>query len=676
MSEPVVTTPEPAAHVAQTLRALTVEIAELSQSEIEPSAFYAEFLERVIAGLAAHAGGVWMKSPRGVMELQTQASLERTLTLSTARQREQHAQLLAHAAAREQPWAVPPHAEVDHVSGVANPSPFVLLLCPLVCEGQTLGVVEIVQRVAASPAAQAGYLRFLGQLCAIAADYYQRHQARLLRAQQQGWLRFNELVSSLYRSLDVPATAFAIANEGCRYIGCDRLSVAVRQGRACRIAAVSGEDTVNPRATVVRRMSQLARVVAASGEPLWHSGDSSSLAPQVEQAVQEYLDESNARHLAVLPLLAPREGDETSSEGRGEIVGALILEQFASGSFQEAQRLQAQTVAQHAAASLHNAQQYHRLFLLPLWRALGNAAWVVRARTLPKTLLVVLALVGTCAALALVPADFDIEVRGRLEPKLRREIFVPMDGQIEEVHVKHGQLVEEGAPLVRLRNQQHEYQMASLLGEIQTVDKQLAARRATRLASDPSSPDHRNRVAQLAAEIEEFTAQQANLQRQLELLKLQAEELSLISPIRGQVITWNVTDLLAARPVQRGQSLLRVADTAGPWVLELNVPDRRIGHIREAERAQEGLSLTYLLASDTAIEYPAKVSLVAMSAEVDQEHGSAVRLVADLDPQESPAALRPGVSVIAKVHCGQRAVGYVWFHQLFEFVRSRVLFKL
>ena len=53
------------------------------------------------------------------------------------------------------------------------------------------------------------------------------------------------------------------------------------------------------------------------------------------------------------------------------------------------------------------------------------------------------------------------------------------------------------------------------------------------------------------------------------------------SPLTGAVVTWNVRQLLEARPVQKGQALMQVADLTGPWVLEIEVPDDRIGHVLE-----------------------------------------------------------------------------------------------
>ncbi len=40
------------------------------------------------------------------------------------------------------------------------------------------------------------------------------------------------------------------------------------------------------------------------------------------------------------------------------------------------------------------------------------------------------------------------------------------------------------------------------------------------------------------------------------------------------------------------------------------------------------------------------------------------------------ADLRPGATVTAKVYCGRRSLGYVWFHDLLAFVQSRILFRV
>ena len=42
--------------------------------------------------------------------------------------------------------------------------------------------------------------------------------------------------------------------------------------------------------------------------------------------------------------------------------------------------------------------------------------------------------------------------------------------------------------------------------------------------------------------------------------------------------------------------------------------------------------------------------------------------------RSSLPSLRPGATATAKIHCGRRAIGYVWFRDLWEFVQSKVLF--
>ena len=72
------------------------------------------------------------------------------------------------------------------------------------------------------------------------------------------------------------------------------------------------------------------------------------------------------------------------------------------------------------------------------------------------------------------------------------------------------------------------------------------------------------------------------LEQQEKVLRARQEELTLRSPLTGH-ITWDVEQLLAARPVQRGQALLTVANVDGPWILELQVPDDEAGYLLDAQ---------------------------------------------------------------------------------------------
>src|SRR3982751_4255692 len=60
------------------IRQLVSEIAELAESDIQPAEFHVEFLNRVVAAVAASGGALWMLDGRGSMKLQHQLEFRQT----------------------------------------------------------------------------------------------------------------------------------------------------------------------------------------------------------------------------------------------------------------------------------------------------------------------------------------------------------------------------------------------------------------------------------------------------------------------------------------------------------------------------------------------------------------------------------------------------------------------
>ena len=170
--------------------------------------------------------------------------------------------------------------------------------------------------------------------------------------------------------------------------------------------------------------------------------------------------------------------------------------------------------------------------------------------------------------------------------------------------------------------------------------------------------------AHLAGELAEEREKLVNLDRQLNLCEEKLKDLEVRSPIAGQVVTWKVNDRLIRRPVQRGQTLLRVADPEGPWRLEFHVPDDRMGYIaaameklkkeNEATGENRGLPVTYILATDPGTTHKGTVSEVYMSAEVQGEEGNTVLIKVQIDRKDLPNTITAGATVTAKIYCGRR----------------------
>jgi multidrug efflux pump subunit AcrA (membrane-fusion protein) len=659
----------------QQIRALVNEIAQLSKSDLAPAEFYGEFLTRVVSALAAYGGAVWTTNDEGRLALQFQINLEQTNLRQSEDAQRKHGRLLGRVLKSGEGGMVPPHSSAGEDAESGNPTDFLLVLGPLKTDVAVLGVVEIFQRADTGLATQKGYLRFLLQMCDLAADFLKSRQLRHFSDRQTLWSQLEDFTKTVHASLHPRDTSYTIANEGRRLIDCDRVSVAIRRGRKCVIEAVSGQDMFDKRSNTIRLLAKLATEVVAAGEPLWYTGDTHNLAPQIEEAVQEYVDEAHTKMIAVLPLareVSDNQDEQEKRENAERSFGALIVEQIEDSRVPEPMTYRVNVVARHSATALANALEYSDLFLMPVWRTLGKSKVILRARTLPKVIGASVAVVFAILFMIFFPANFTLQAKGTLEPVKRWDVYARIDGVVNELLVKHGEQVQRDQLLAKLRNTELEVALTEVTGKLATVrQRTLSLEREVLEGKDRMTPEERARVlGQLMEARQELTS----LTAQFTLYTKKKEELRVTSPAKGKIVTWDLYNRLIERPVQRGQVLMRVADTDDDWQLELRMPEDRMGHISKAQATLgPELPVTYILATEPGSQREGTVKEVHLSAEVRDEEGSNVLMKVKIDKSEL-GALRPGMNVTAKVYCGKRAIGYVWFHDLVAFIQSRVIF--
>ena len=544
-----------------------------------------------------------------------------------------------------------------------------LVVAPLKSEHGVHGLVEIFQRPGGGPTTQRGYLRFLVQMCDLASDYLKSHKLRHFRYRESLWEQLEQFICMIHASLDVHETAFTVANEGRRIIGVDRLSVAIQRAGRCQIEAVSGLDSLDRRAVEVQRMGELASSVVLGNEPLWYPRDEDELPPQIESCLQSYLDQSHSTMVAVLPLVAAATDGEPP-----EPTGALIVEQLRDSRSSEQLERRSETVAGYATNAISNAMEHNSLFLMPVWKAIGSAAWMVRARTLPKTISVAIGALLILLALAVVPASFDLSAKGKLQPSDRQQIFAPYDGVVDSISVDDGDRVHPQDELLRIKSNSLDAEITSINSKVATLQEQISAKNyRLSLNTQTLHPDERSR---LETDILQLQQSLDSEKHQLALLEEQQRQLTLRSDIDAQVVTWKVVEKLRRRPVRQGQNLLTLANPDGDWELELYMPLRRMGHVRSADRdVEEELQVTFILSTHPGQQFRGRVIEMDQLAEPHQEEGPAVRIRVAVDKDELPELL-DGTTVTAKVHCGHRSIGYVWFHEVIETVQGKVLFWL
>lgn len=507
------------------------------------------------------------------------------------------------------------------------------------------------------PAAQRGE-NIADVVAAVAAIVVEFHRGRQLERMFSLSVERDHvaaLCQTLHTTLNRHRIALDLANEGAAALRVDRVSVLLAHESGFRLEAATSVNEINRRANASRAIEQLVFDVRRQGTALpWTS------AGEPSDVAQAYLQESGANRVRVEPLGAkPGVWDEAC--------GAVVLESFSNAPLNP--DFDGVTeVCRHTATALANAAAHESHGLrsrLLSWKALAPSR---RART------IAMSIVGVLLALALIPAKFELESHGQVQPARRRHIYAPADGVITKVFVDNAVSVDEGKTLAVMQNSELDLEEQRIRGEITTSNTRLGAIKATRVDHDrrPASTS----AGQLSAEEEELKKTLESLSRQLEIVNRRVAELTLRSPIAGQVVRWDLIRSLKSRPVRQGQLLMQVVDPAGPWQLELRIPDRHVRHVLAAQAATKDakrLSVRFLFRMSPKTTYSATLDEVHLATDLDQDGELSTLAKVTLNPKDIPD-LRPGSSVIAKINCGSRSLGYVWMRELLEFLQTRVLF--
>jgi hypothetical protein len=688
----------------QHIRQLVAEINQLAGSDIPPQQFYGEFLQRVVAAVAAVGGAVWSRDGQSPPRLQHQVNFLMSGLLNEAAGGG-HTALVLHAFSNGSARLVPPRsgpgmagleggATAERDIG-SNSSDWSLLLAPMRVDKHTIGVVELLLDPTRRQTALENAVRFVSELCEIGAGYLKNRHLRQMLGQQHLWAQLENFVRQVHTSLHPKEVAFIVANEGKRMVECDRLSVALVYGRKPVIEAVSGQEVVERKSNLVQLMRRLCDTVLRSNENLLYSGEHiEGLPPAVRDALDDYLAESGSKVLAVTLL------HSTTKEGTPEPTpfGALVGEYFEDATAAATIAPRMEVVGQHGAIALANAMAHHRVFMLPIWSAVGNSTRWLRGNRLAKLAVAVGGVAALIAAMVFVPWELRMEGRGQFVPENRRPVYAAEDGVVQAVRIDHGHVVEPGQPLVEMKSLELERRLKDL-----SLGRERAAAERDAALGSPRDSGATYRIADSA--IHSYTTQ-------IDLVQQQIRSLQVTAPVGGMIATWDPQRNLEGRPVKRGDALLTVSQIHGDaarWILEIRMPEHKIGHIREAlsrrkaENNPDPLVAWFILASHPQRQFRGHVEQIATTAELDQEnkeHIVMVRIIPDdvqrVDVQVAPLAdqpeirrvaqitmrlidgaqiqVTPDAEVRAKVDCGKRAVGFVLLRELIEFFYETIVF--
>jgi hypothetical protein len=641
--------PQAALNQAEAIESLLSRLEAAARTDRDPAEFFQQLLQDLVGALSAVSGAVWSETDQGLACLQRIGGGPRSPEqLSEACER----RLAAAALTDRESKLLAPGAEVPSVEA-ENESTCLQCLAPR----ETDGVPGFVLRLALRPDASLGARETASGLLAAVADialsFQVQHRLRTLHAQESAWKELDAAVLAINSTTRLAECSQMMAEQVRRLTGADRASVLVRRGRRCRLTGISSAAAADRRARQVRLIERVAAEVVAGGGSLQvRIGEGG--AARHSAALETYLDETQLRTVRCEVLPAARESSPP--------VGCLVVESFTAeptGPWEWRVHLLAPHCGRALERALADQRRGWRGWLNPLRSVSRTALW----------LLAIALLAGAGLALAVVPADFTIEASGRMMPVERRGVFATADAIVTSVLVKDGSAVTAGQPLVTLIDPDLELEFSRLTGELQTaaarLDSVQAQRKLKRLDRDTDA-------SLLSIEAEELQATVAGLTRQLEVVERQRERLTVVSPLNGRVTRWDLATVLSSLPVRHGQVLMDVYNPQGPWRLELDVPDDVSGYVRLA--AADGRPrVDYVFQTDPGRISSGVLNEFADATDINAAGDLTVRGLVDL-PDGVAETRQRGASVTAKIYCGRRALGFVWFREAIEFVQRRILF--
>lgn len=681
MSEPQVD-PRLVDQTRKEISRLISEIEHFANQELAPAEFYAECMRRVYTALAARAVALWMRTPQGNLQLQFQVNVPQ-LGLDES-SRPAHDELLRYVVNKQESTIVGPASgpgELDAPIGIQNPTPFLLVLSPIIVDGDTLGVAEVFQDANRRTTAQQGYLQFLRRVVAEIAKFIKNGRYRIILGQQAQWNQVESFIRTIHGGLNPTQVAYLIANEGKRLIQCERVSVAIRRGKKAKVVAISGQDVVEQRSNLVRRLTGLVDKVMQHGENLVYNGQIHEHWPgDVRKALLEYLEESGSKLIIIIPMSDTRE----FADRKGKSDSALICEMIEDPAASEEIAAKVEVVSRHSSIALANALEHQDIFLLGFWKILGRSTRWARGRGMPKLVAALVLLAATAGFLTFYRYPLRLEGRGELVPEVRRIIYAPISGDITKVFVDHGDTTEPGSVLASMSSRDLTRQQKEVQGKLEHARGELQSLiDAQQKGGGQNDPDLGGKIARAQIEI------QAN-ESQLKVLDEEMKKLEIRSPITGAVMDWKPKEKLLDRPVKEGDPLLEVAAVHGRWLVEVEFPESVVTHIKRAQSEfGPNLKVEYVLtASPDTVHRGRLIELASQAKSVEQENFVEAKIEID-DEEDIFRQLRQaaetttsgnglsmvsGIEVRAKVDCGKKPLGYVLFRELIDFFREYVFF--
>lgn len=704
------------------IQRLVEEIAALSRKEMRSEEYFQQFLARAVQATDARGGAIWLVSQRGAeakseFQLVAHVELESSLFHSNEQQHAYLTRQLGECVQTRKPVVSPPEpvspdpgsleAQIAQMQGkslelAGNRTAFPFFHIPLLLKEQIVGVLQMWLQPYVIAGNYQEFVTFLTSLCSHVEQHLHSRRLGNLVMENQRLQQVLKFSSDVAGSLDPLEVSRLSANYGRDLIGCERCSVLTLRGDRWFVQAISGQEIVEKKSSMVKAMAAFVGIHAQPGAFKKQDVDPKTGALLIRHellvlskkellARAESYNGSNGDH-ATLPegespkADAARRTDEIDLayfehshvisaaiapmfDSDQELVGAFFAESTTEGFFDAAtagkeasgaQRL-TEWLALHTGKSLIAAQDYRSIPFLTVTRRLRDAQHALTGHKRHRVLLR-LGVLGVVLFLAAIyPKSDAVDGGCSVTPHVRAAIVPQIPGVVQKVLVREGQHVEKGQAIAQMDTSRLEIERDSAI-----QDKERLMKEADRLRSMNNEAEAI--VVALQAGVSEKRA--ASLAKDIESATLRSQ-------IDGVVQTKDL-ELHTGEFIQVGSMFAEIA-APDSWDLVVDVSEKQIGKIERelGKHPDTALPVDYILYSQSSYklrgELKARQQISAMAYPKEKENVFIITLENMQVPEELRKDLRSGLTGRAKVTLGHEPMAWWSLKTFVDWLRLKMI---
>lgn len=472
---------------------------------------------------------------------------------------------------------------------------------------------------------------------ALAPDVEKNTAARLLQ--------FN---ASLLKENSLQEVAISLVNLLAGFLQATRVSLGLCSANTIELEAISFSANFDKRTQAMQAIreamaeavDQAAAIDYSPAKIVEPAPDAESSLPSVITRAHQQLHQQ--QQLQSVQSLLLRNGDT--------ILGVLTIELDKQTSLSDEQRQFLQQALHFAGAILALRQQINA----SVWQGFKQRSAQRLERWFGEDSLrgkIIAAVLLIFFVVLFAPLNYRLSADASLQTTEKYVVVSPQDGYLGKIIARPGDAIKKGAVLAQLNDEDLRLERRKLASQVQQY----------RQAYDTALANSNRIEAAIAS------AQQDQASIQLRLVDQQLERTQLTAPMDGIIVSDDISQTQGA-PVKQGDVLFEIAAAQG-FVVQLFIDERDIAAVQVGQEGQVKFS------SLPGEVFALRVKSITPISEV-RDGRNYFRVDADLlnelDGLNELNVLRPGMTGTGKLSAGRRALGWIWFHDLWHWLRLKL----